>query len=177
MDLKANEAVVRLVRNLTQHHARLYAFIRSLVSSRADAEEVLQETTLTLLRKLDESDRVANFLAWACAVARIEALRFRDRQKPGRLVFGDQFLETVVDVMAEKADLLDDRREALARCVEKLPTRDQDLVHRRYTDGKSTQTVAQEVGRSVDAVYKALARIRRALFECVERTLAAGGAS
>jgi RNA polymerase sigma-70 factor (ECF subfamily) len=177
MDPEANEAVVRLVRNLTQQNARIFAYIRSLVPSRADAEEVLQETTLTLLRKLEESDRAVNFLAWACAVARIEALRFRDRQKPGRLVFGDQFLETVADVMAEKADLLDDRREALAGCVEKLSPRDRDLIQRRYTDGKSTQTVAQEVGRSVDAVYKALARIRQVLFDCVERTLAAGGAS
>ena len=32
-----------------------------------------------------------------------------------------------------------------------------------------------QVGRSVDAVYKALAKIRQALFDCVTRTLAQEG--
>ncbi|MBL8798483.1 MAG: sigma-70 family RNA polymerase sigma factor [Planctomycetia bacterium] len=171
-----NEALVRLVRQLTQHHASIFAFIRALVPDRADAEEVLQETNLTLLRKVDEADRVENFRAWACAVARIEVLRFRDRRKSSRLIFADDFLELVAEVIVERADLLEDRREALTGCLDRLAERDRDLVRRRYHEAKDTQTVADEVGRSRDAVYKALARIRQTLFECVERRLAGGTA-
>ena len=70
---------------------------------------------------------------------------------------------------------LDDRREALAGCIEKLGPRDRDLLARRFTDGATTQSTSEQVGRSVEAVYKALARIRQALFDCVQRTLAREG--
>src|SRR5439155_1035304 len=41
----------------------------------------------------------------------------------------------------------------------------------------ATQSAAAAVGRSLDAVYKALAKLRQALFDCVTRSLAQGGAA
>jgi RNA polymerase sigma-70 factor (ECF subfamily) len=56
-----------------------------------------------------------------------------------------------------------------------LSRRDRDLLARRFAEGATTQSTADQVGRSVDAVYKALAKIRQALFECVTRALATEG--
>jgi len=138
MTQQSNETEILFVRNLTQFTPRVYAFIRSLLPERADADEVLQETNLTLLRKMKEGEAPVNFLAWACAVARIEVLRFRDRQKPGKLRFGDEFVQMIAVVLSEKADLLEDRREALAGCLEKLTQRDRDLIRQRYFAAKTT---------------------------------------
>ena len=68
------------------------------------------------------------------------------------------------------------RRDALRRCLEKLADKDRELVRHCYGDSRVTfKTVAQELGRPVNTVYKALNRIRKALYECIERTLAVEG--
>ena len=86
-------------------------------------------------------------------------------------VFSDRLAETAV----EHASVLrlDERREALVGCIEKLSLQDRNLLARRFAAGATTQSTAEQVGRSVEAVYKALAKIRLALFNCVNRTLAA----
>lgn len=66
----------------------------------------------------------------------------------------------------------DARREALAGCLEKLSEKDRDLLTRRFAEGATTQSTSEQVGRSVDAVYKSLAKIRQSLFDCVQHTLA-----
>ena len=58
------------------------------------------------------------------------------------------------------AEVIGGRREALAQCVEKLDARDRDLLGRRCAEGATTRSTAAELGRSIDAVYKALAKIR-----------------
>jgi RNA polymerase sigma-70 factor (ECF subfamily) len=86
-------------------------------------------------------------------------------------------LDRVAETATEQAATLqlDDRRAALGHCIEKLGPKDRDLLARRFTDGATTQTTAEQVGRSVEAVYKALAKIRQSLFDCVTRTLAREG--
>ena len=70
---------------------------------------------------------------------------------------------------------LDDRQEALAGCLEKLGRDDRALIAERLKDHATVQSTAESVGRSVDAVYKALARIRRVLHGCIERSLSLEG--
>jgi RNA polymerase sigma-70 factor (ECF subfamily) len=99
------------------------------------------------------------------------------RAKRGRVRFSQAMIERVAETAAEQAQTLqlDDRREALAGCVEKLPPRDRDLLAHRFADGATTQSTSEQVGRSVEAVYKALSKIRQALSDCVQRTLAREG--
>jgi len=87
--------------------------------------------------------------------------------------FTDKFLEDVAVEITAGADMLETQYQALADCLEKLSDKDRDLIQRRYLSESSVKSVASQVGRSVDAVYKALNRIREALFECVDRTLSA----
>ena len=84
------------------------------------------------------------------------------------------FLDRVAETAAEQADLLrlDERRDALAGCIEKLAPRDRELLACRFADGATTQSTSERVGRSVEAVYKALAKLRQTLFDCVQRSLA-----
>ena len=70
-----------------------------------------------------------------------------------------------------KSDLLEDRHLALAGCVQKLPEVRPRLVDRCYAPGVTIKQAALELGRSPDAAYKALKRIHRELFDCVEAAL------
>lgn len=160
----------RFVRTLTRYESRVWGFIRSLVVSRADAEDIFQETNATLWKKVDEFAEVENFVAWACAVARIEVLRYYQKQKRDRLQFSESFLETVADQVTRRHEELDDRACALETCIKKLVPQDRSLIRQRYVEELSIEALASLVGRSAEAVYKRLSRIRRALFLCIEKT-------
>jgi RNA polymerase sigma-70 factor (ECF subfamily) len=104
-------------------------------------------------------------------------LDFYKKSQRSRVRFSQPMLERVAETAAEQAATLqlDARREALDGCLEKLRPADRELLARRFAEGATTASTAAEVGRSVDAVYKALAKIRQALFDCVTRTLAQEG--
>ena len=54
----------RFLRALTAHEPAVRAFIRRLVPSRSDADDVMQEVALVLWEKFSEFRPEADFLAW-----------------------------------------------------------------------------------------------------------------
>ncbi len=165
------ERVEEFVRLLGQNQRRLFLYVVSLVPNWCDAEEVLQETNLVLWREFGQFRTGTNFPAWACKVAFHQVLAWRKRKQRDRLQFSERFLEAVAEETMSAADTLEERSQALAHCVEKLPSHQRDLLNRRYTEGATIETIAGQVGRTVEAVYRALSRIRHALHECVNRSL------
>jgi RNA polymerase sigma-70 factor (ECF subfamily) len=135
---------------------------------------MLQEASLVMWDKFDESNPPDDFVAWGCRIAYFKVLDFYKKSQRCRVRFSQAMLERVAETAVEHAATLrlEERREALAGCIEKLSSRDRNLVTLRFAVGATTQSTAAQVGRSVDAVYKALAKIRQALFDCVTRTLA-----
>jgi RNA polymerase sigma-70 factor (ECF subfamily) len=155
---------------LHQDQGRLYGYIHSLVRDLNDADDLFQQTTLVLWKKFGEFDRERSFFAWACGIARLEVANFlRGRQ---RLYFSDDLNLLLVEAHAEIPDEeLEDRRDALARCVEKLRQRDRELLEECYATPSGVHEAAGRRGRSSQSVYNSLRRIRRGLFECVRRAL------
>ncbi len=155
---------------------RIFAYILTLLPHRADAEDVLQEVSVIMWEKFDEGAPPADFVAWGCRIAFFRIRDYRRRQRRQRVAFGEAMVERVAETLSGPKPLhLDERREALAHCLEKLGRPDRDLLAERLKEGATARSAAESVGRSVDVVYKALARIRRALHDCVARTLAAEG--
>src|SRR5947209_5262765 len=164
------------LRLFLQNERRLYAYILTLLPHRADVDDVLQEASLVMWDKFDERRPPDDFAAWGCRIAYFKVLDFYKKSQRSRVCFSQALLERLAETAVEQAGTLqlDDRREALAACLEKLNARDRDLLARRFAAGATTRSTAAEVGRSVDATYKALSKIRQALFDCVSRTLAQG---
>jgi RNA polymerase sigma-70 factor (ECF subfamily) len=162
------------LRLFLQNERRLYAYILTLLPNRSDADDVLQEASLVMWDKFDEHTPPDDFAAWGCRIAYFKVLDFYKKCQRSRVKFSQAMLERVAETAIEHAGVLqlDARREALAGCIEKLSALDRDLLARRFTAGATTKSTSEEVGRSVEAVYKALARVRQALFECVQRALA-----
>lgn len=167
----------QFLRLFLQNERRVYAYILALLPHRADADDVLQETSLTMWDKFDPAAPPAEFVAWARRVAYHKVLdHYKKSKRAGArlgLIFVRRLAETAGDPTGELR--LDDRRDALNGCIEKLPAPDRDLLTRRFGDGATTQSTAEQLGRSVDAVYKALAKVREALFQCVQNSLAKEG--
>lgn len=161
------ELFVQLV---TQYQQRLQLFIASLVSNRADADEILQETNLILWRKFDEFRPGSDFRAWAFQVAYNRVKAFHERHGRDRLRFGPEITERLATIAASAVERPSEI-DALVLCKERLNAQDRDLIERRYEPGATVASVAADVGRSVAAVYKAVVRIRRVLYECVQRAM------
>lgn len=168
--MSKNEEFVEL---LTRYQQRIFLFIFSLLPNRSNAEDVLQETTLLMWKRFDEFESGTNFKAWACKIAYYKVLEFVRRQSSDRHRFSDEFTQRVAAmVIGESPDMAQARHVALAHCLEKLPTKDRDVIRRRYRPGGSVRAVAQELGRSTRGIHKALSRVHRMLYQCVRTTLA-----
>jgi RNA polymerase sigma-70 factor, ECF subfamily len=154
-----------------RHARQIYSYILTLTPHWADAEDVFQETSTILWQKLDDFTPGTNFLAWACQIAYYRALWFRERQKKVATPLDRQFLELVAAETLSQHDVLEDRHLALADCMKRLVQRDRELVERAYAKGTTIKEAALNLGRSPDAAYKALKRIHRELFDCVETSL------
>jgi RNA polymerase sigma-70 factor (ECF subfamily) len=167
------------LRLFLQNERRLYAYILTLLPNRADAADVLQEVSLILWDKFDADNPPADFAAWGCRIAYFKILDFCKKQQRSKVVFSQAMLERIAETAVEQAGALqlDERREALGGCIEKLNSKDRDLLSRRFAEGATTRSTADQLGRSADAIYKALAKIRQALFDCITRTLAREGQS
>jgi RNA polymerase sigma-70 factor (ECF subfamily) len=160
------------VQLFTRYQRRVYLFILSQISDATEAEEVLQEANMVILRKCDQFEMGTNFLAWACSVARFEILKYRDRHKRDRHHFSSDFLELVAGETVRRDTLTEVRREALTNCITKLNDSDRELIQLRYATGNDGNTVAEKLGRPRNSIYQSLGRIRKVLLDCVQRTLA-----
>ena len=54
-----------LMRLMTQHQRRIFSYIYTLVPYRADAEDILQETSLVVCEKFGQFKIGTDFAAWA----------------------------------------------------------------------------------------------------------------
>jgi RNA polymerase sigma-70 factor, ECF subfamily len=164
--------VEEFVQVLTRNQRRILLFIHSVVPNWGDAEEVLQNTNLVLWRKSGEFEIGTNFYSWACSVAHLEVLKWRDRRARDSKTLSSEFIEEIGNELARQADSIDRRHQALAKCLDKLRDRDRELILLRYSDGATTQTVSKQLDRPIKSIYAAVNRIRECLMECINRSLA-----
>ncbi len=168
--LPGDRQAVREVQGLFLTHIDVIrGFIRALVRDSHLADDVLQETFLTVVRKADRFQAGTSFPKWACAVARLKVLECR-RQSAGRLTFlSEEALEALVE--DHQPDTREEHEQALRvveECVALLPPSMKKMIDLRYMVGRKPAEIAGIVGWTVEAVYVSLSRARANLRECIE---------
>ncbi len=154
----------------------LLRFILRYLPAVNDARDVLQETLVTLWAKRAEFDATKEFLPWACGIARFKVREFW-RAQPRWEAFAQDDLMALMDARREALEPeLSARGEMLRECLAKLPAAQRDTLHRHYAEEEPVEALALREGRSVEAVYKQLQRLRRALLDCIQRGLRVEGA-
>jgi RNA polymerase sigma-70 factor (ECF subfamily) len=159
-------------RLLTAHQRAIYTCVRSLLHNREGVDEVWQDTNVVLWQKSDQFRPGTNFRAWALAVARFEVQNFRRRCRTRARVLSDAMIDQLADELLVRSEAEESRLDALRHCLTKLPPRDRELIHLRYQAGMGGAKVAEQLGRSLDAIYRSVTRIRGALLECVRCRMA-----
>jgi len=162
----------RFLRLFIEHGESLRVFVRSLLFSREEEREVMQELAVVLWRKFDPGMTGETFCRWAFGVARMEVLVFRRDRARDRHQFGDEVFELLAQSVQQQTGTLEAERHALDDCLAKLPEAQRKLVIAAYAPGARIDQLARQMGRTAMALYKSLHRIRLQLMDCTRRALA-----
>lgn len=162
----------QFIRLYLDHMRRLYSYIFAFVPNRFDADDIFQEVTFVMWRKYESFATEIGFFNWAVKIARNKIkqhIQEKSRESVGKHLIALQSLEDTTLAMLKEPSF---KQEALRHCMSRLKEKDLELLHLRYEDDASTQTVAARLGRSVSAIYKALNRIHYQLLLCIQQKLA-----
>lgn len=156
----------------TNQH-RLFGYILAMVRNRSDAQDILQQTAITLWKKFDDFEPGTDFIKWAITVARYETLNFIKYRRRSRVYFDQSLMEQLGNEFSDlPMELVESRRTALNGCIGKLPQEDRKLIESRYSHGLGSRQLAELLDRSQASICNSLKRIREALLRCVTRATA-----
>lgn len=144
----------------------LVAYLSSVTRDFHLAEDVFQEVCVKAVARAGEFESAAHLIQWARLTGKnraIDILRTRD----GRMeCLSDDLLCTLATEWpshASSGPLLD----ALSHCLDQVTPYNRELLRMRYFERRSSSEVAMALGRKIETVYQALARLHKALGDCV----------
>ena len=152
-----------------RHENSIRAFIRALQPSLSDADDVLQETFLTVSRKASSFEIGTNFTAWACGIARLKVLENFRQNKRANVLSEKAIIALTED--APSPESFKEREQALETCIAKLPAKPRDLLWRRYSRRQSSDEMADALDMTSNAVRVALSKARVVLRDCINLQL------
>lgn len=163
------------LRALLEHERDVRAFIGSIVRQQNACDEVFQDVALTLWEQYDRYDPRRSFGAWARGVAANKILQRRHNDLRFPVPLPPEAIQAVLEAFDKTEETASARAEALAKCLQDLPADARELLRLRYAEEQRPQQIAAGTGRTVDAVYQALCRIRGSLERCIRGRLTARG--
>lgn len=159
------------VRLLLEHEPQVRSFLRGLLPAWNDVDEVIQEASLVAWRKFADFREGTAFGGWFLTIARFEALKYRRRIARTPLVFADDVWALLADEAVDDESQQTDRRH-LEACLGKLPPEKRAVLLQVHAPGVVMRDVAVQSGKSEQAFYKAIQRLRAALLDCVSKSIA-----
>ena len=175
MDPESANRTEQIVLLLTQHQEPLFRYIFNLVTSEADARDILQETSLALYRKFDQYDSTRPFLHWAYRFAYLQVQKHREKSARAPLMFSEDIIDMLALDMERTAPELEQRLKFLEICLGKLNPQDKELVACRYAMRQSAEEMMQRLSMSRRTLFRNLELLRLRLHDCVTRELKAEG--
>jgi len=157
----------------TQSHLR--AYIAGMGVPRHDVDDLAQDVYVELYRCASRIPAEVTVKQWLKGIARNLCLNyFRRTARRGRL-HREALAEMLVDLTYEaKSNWFEGAiQAALERCFDRLPGESRKMVKMRYEEELPSQTIAERLGSTSEAIRVALFRIRGALRECISTRLAA----
>ncbi|MEM9018116.1 MAG: sigma-70 family RNA polymerase sigma factor [Verrucomicrobiota bacterium] len=170
----SSERTEAFLRLLNDHERKLGIYVTGLVTCPQDAQDILQEGKIVMWRQFDQFELGTNFAAWARKILFYQILAYRRRSKRDR---SERLSDRILELLSEESESAirekrwENREAALADCVTKLSEEHREILHLRYRDEASIERISHCTERTEGAVYRLLSRLRKNLFQCVEREL------
>ena len=176
---KADAERGRVPKTALDCRAELIFYARSLLGNYAAAEDVVQEAMLVVVKKFDQFQEGTSMLAWCRAIVRLEVLRMRQQWQRERTL-AERLLDDAIDAAfdefqtARRRDDAESWRRRLwnvawSGCRSERGR--QGVLRARFVDELSYQQIGERVGMTLEAVRKALFRLKKQVRSCVETKL------
>jgi RNA polymerase sigma-70 factor (ECF subfamily) len=153
-----------------QSEREVYRYVMSIVPNMADAQDVVQETAVALWRKRELYDSDQPFTPWACRFALNEAREFIRRKSKLNAFMTDDLAELICK--KKSTEQSKHKQSDLLGCVAKLEPQHKSLIEKYYFKQVNIEKISGTSGRSAEALYKSLQRIRRQLLACMRNQTA-----
>lgn len=150
------------------------AFVSSIVPKLQDADDILQQVAVAIIKNYDKYDKERPFVAWAIGIAKNEVLMYLRRNSRSKLIFSEKAILAVSEVYEKESHKFDDMKKALVVCMKKLKGRAKRILEMRYVSELTIPRISQKLGMTQSAVYTTFHRIRLALRDCINRQLSIG---
>jgi RNA polymerase sigma-70 factor (ECF subfamily) len=147
----------------------VFRYVAALVPNVADAEDIVQQTALTLWEKFDAYDPSQPFTPWACRFALNKTRQWIERHQKWRALLDGDLAGELARRREEMRPEIESRLRRLEGCLGGLPDDQRALVEGYYYRREDIAQLARQSGRTTTATYKALQRIRQSLQSCIER--------
>src|SRR3954467_8300159 len=177
--LQSDERLVALVRRgnhgafealVARYQARLLAFCRHMLSSKEDAEDVLQEVFAAAFNAMLADDRPINVRPWLYRIARNRSLNHLRRTQAVGVDSMDVHLSEGGTTTADKVHKREEFR-LLVSDVQDLPETQRTALLLREIDALSYEQIADAMETTVPSVKSLLVRARVSLAEAAEARL------
>lgn len=148
----------------------LTAYIATVTRDFHVAEDIFQEVCVKAVRQDAKFESAEHLINWARVVGRnraIDVIRSRDGRSTG---LSEKLLATLADEWPRTSQI-DGIADALAACLERLTANNRELLRLRYFERRDCPDVARSMGKKLTTVYQALARVHRALGDCVRNRM------
>jgi RNA polymerase sigma-70 factor, ECF subfamily len=137
---------------------------RQVLSSRAEADDAVQEIFVRLWRSADRYDpRRAKLVTWVMLISRrylIDALRrVTSRPQPG-VIDEDVWVESrnAENAVPSKVSTDDESRRKLIEQLALLPSLQRTVIQKAYFEGLTLREVSEQIGAPLGTVKSALSR-------------------
>ena len=174
--LQGDERLVALTRRgnqaayealVARYQSRLLAFCRHMLSSREDAEDVLQEVFAAAFNAMLADERPINVRPWLYRIARNRCLNHLRKQTAIGVDSMDVHLSENGTSTADKVHKREEFRQLVAD-VQELPETQRTALLLREIDALSYEQIAEAMETTVPSVKSLLVRARVSLAEAAE---------
>jgi len=174
--LASDERLVALTRKgnmaayealVARYQSRLLAFCRHMLSSREDAEDVLQEVFAAAFNAMLADERPINVRPWLYRIARNRSLNHLRKATAVGVDSMDVHVAEHGTTTAEKVHRREEFRQLMAD-VETLPETQRTALLLREIDALSYEQIAEAMDTTIPSVKSLLVRARVSLAEAAE---------
>jgi RNA polymerase sigma factor (sigma-70 family) len=152
---------------VARYQSRLLAFCRHMLSSREDAEDVLQEVFAAAFNAMLADERAINVRPWLYRIARNRSLNHLRKATAVGVDSMDVHVAEHGTTTAEKAHRREEFRLLMAD-VQTLPETQRTALLLREIDALSYEQIAEAMDTTIPAVKSLLVRARVSLAEAAE---------
>lgn len=163
-DLKAFDALFQ------RYHKRLYAFLFSLLKSKEDAEELVQESFIKIWEHRETYLEEYPFSAYLFTIAK-NAFLNQCRRRINRKMVEEHFdmVNRSFEMAADEYVIYHQTKKIIDQVIEELPPKRKEIFKLRRIEGYTRTEIADNLGISIITVDSQLMKANKFIKEALEK--------